>query len=345
MVRIGLAGIGFMGMIHFLAARRLGAAGRVTAIASRDPAKRAGDWRGIRGNFGPEGTQMDLAGVRAHATLDDLLADDNVDLVDLCLPSNQHAEAAIRALQAGKHVLVEKPIALDRRDAEAMVAASTKTGRMLMVAHVLPFFPEFAFARDFVRTGAGGPLLAAHFKRVIAKPDWTAGRDDAATHGSPVLDLHIHDIHFIGLVCGVPTAVRATGVTDSHGVVQHVQTDYRYPSGKQPACVTCTSGAICMKGRPFQHGFELYFERATLVYESGTLPLTLLDEGGGSQTVALPGGGDPVDAFAAELAAAVGGVASGTVPETLSAALARDALSLCLEEEEAVRTGREVALA
>src|SRR5262245_50750265 len=111
MVRVGIAGVGFMGMIHYLACARLEpSAAKVTAIASRDPKKRAGDWRGIQGNFGPRGEVMDLAGVKAHASLDALVADPNVDLVDICLPTDQHAAAVRLALAAGKHVLVEKPL-------------------------------------------------------------------------------------------------------------------------------------------------------------------------------------------------------------------------------------------
>src|ERR1700730_17084205 len=107
MVRIGIVGVGFMGMIHFLAARKLKGA-RVTAICSRDPKKLAGDWRGIRGNFGPVGEQIDLSKVHKYADLDSLLADPEIDLIDVCNPTEQHAPTAIKALKAGKHVLVEK---------------------------------------------------------------------------------------------------------------------------------------------------------------------------------------------------------------------------------------------
>src|SRR5437764_943459 len=106
MIRIGLVGIGFMGMIHYLGARKLKGA-RVTALCSRDPKKLAGDWRGIQGNFGPPGEKMDLSRVKKYARLDDLLADPDVDLIDVCTPTNVHAPAATAALRAGKHVLVE----------------------------------------------------------------------------------------------------------------------------------------------------------------------------------------------------------------------------------------------
>src|SRR3954451_5333793 len=156
-VGIGIVGIGFMGMIQYLAARKLGG-GRVAALCSRDPKKLAGDWTAIQGNFGPRGTEMDLSGVAGYADVGGLLADPAVALVDLCVPNDEHARLAIRALEAGKHVLVEKPIALTTADADAMLDASRGSGKMLMVAHVLPFFPEFAFAREAVDSGRYGAL-------------------------------------------------------------------------------------------------------------------------------------------------------------------------------------------
>src|SRR5262249_14214000 len=141
MIRIGIVSIGFMGMIHYLAAQKLRDA-KVTALCSRDPKKLAGDWRGIQGNFGPPGQQMDLGNIKKYERLSDLLADPEIDLIDVCNPTNLHPETALAALQSGKHVLVEKAIALEAKDAEAMVKAAKKARKLLMVAHVLPFFPE-----------------------------------------------------------------------------------------------------------------------------------------------------------------------------------------------------------
>ena len=92
MVRIGLVGIGFMGMIHFLAARKLKGA-QVTALCSRDPRKLAGDWTSIQGNFGPRGEQMDLSHLARYSDYSQLLADPAVDLIDLCVPNDDHARS------------------------------------------------------------------------------------------------------------------------------------------------------------------------------------------------------------------------------------------------------------
>jgi predicted dehydrogenase len=341
MVRIGIVGLGFMGMIHYLAAAGV-RGGRVTALCSRDPKKLAGDWRGIRGNFGPPGARMDLGKVQRYSSLDALLADPDVDLIDVCTPTHLHADMALRALGAGKHVLVEKAIALEPRDADLMVKTAAEAGKLLMVAHVLPFIPEFAFAYQAIRGGDHGKLLGGHFKRVISKPDWSDEIADASKTGGPAVDLHVHDTHFLGLAAGVPARVFSSGVVEADGAVSYLTTQYLYGEGG-PA-LSCSSGAVAMGGRPFVHGFEIYLERATLVFESGATPLTLLTADGKVKVPKLKGGTDPVAGFTAEIQAAVDGVAAGKEPELLGGKLARDALVMCHKEIQSVRSGKPVAV-
>src|SRR4051794_39383362 len=223
MVRIGIVGIGFMGRIHYLASQRLTGA-KLTAVCSRDPTKLAGDWRNTRGNFGPEPGHVDLTGVKKYATYEQLLADPEIDLIDVCTVTDQHTPMALAALKAGKHVLVEKAIALTTDDADAMLAAARKAGKLLMVAHVLPFFPEFRFAADAVRSGQYGKLLGGHLTRVISRPDWSADMADAAKTGGPAVDLHIHDTHFVGLIAGVPKRVHSVGTVAQNGAVEYLTT-------------------------------------------------------------------------------------------------------------------------
>ena len=352
MVRIGIVGIGFMGRIHFLAMQHVKNA-KVVAVCSRDPAKLAGDWTNTRGNFGPEPGHVDLSGIKKYETLDAMLADPEIDLIDICNPTNLHPETAFAALKAGKHVLVEKAIALLPEQADAMLASANQAGKLLMVAHVLPFFPEFAFAADAVRSGKHGKLIGAHFKRVIAKPDWSADIADAAKTGGPAVDLHIHDTHFIGLLCGVPKQVFSVGTVDTtiqecgypSGWVEQVTVTYlttSYLYGPGGPAVTCSSGAVAMSGRSFVHGFEIYLERATIILDSGGTPLTVFTNDGKATHPEIPGGGDPIAAFTNEIQAAVDGIQAGKEPDLLSGKLARDALVMCHKEIESVKTGRAV---
>lgn len=346
MIRIGIVGIGFMGMTHFEGARKLKGA-RVSAIATRDPKKLAGDWTGIQGNFGPRGGKVDLSKVKKFADYQTLLADPDIDLVDICLPNDQHEQAVLDALSAGKHTIVEKAIALDLKAAERMVAAAAKAKRLLMVAHVLPFFPEFRFAAECIQSGKYGKLRSAHFRRVISKPDWSQDMADIRKTGGPGIDLHIHDNHFIGLTCGVPKAVFSRGILE-HGFMQYASTQYLYDDPEK--VVSCITGGISAPGLAFAHGYEINLERATLLYEYNTLggqpvlnrPLTLLTADGKVSHPKLKGGTEWCAAFTAELQAAADGVAAGKAPELLAGTLARDALKLCYLEAKSIASGKPV---
>jgi predicted dehydrogenase len=339
MVRIGIVGLGFMGRIHYLASQKLQGA-QVTAVCSRDALKLSGDWRNTRGNFGPEPGVVDLKNIKKYESYEELLADPEIDLIDICNPTNLHPEFAIKALQAGKHVLVEKAIALTPEDADAMVAAAKQSGKLLMVAHVLPFFAEFTYAADVILNKRYGKLIAAHFQRVIAQPDWSADIGDASKTGGPAVDLHVHDTHFIGLVAGVPKQVFSVG--QMHGnSVDYLTTSYIY--GEGGPTVTCSSGAVS-PGRAFMHGYEIYLEQATLAYSSAGIKLTVHEKTGKTFHPDLSAGGDEIAAFTREIQTAVEGARNGEMPALLSGQLARDALVMCHKECESVRTGRPVAM-
>ena len=128
MIRVGIAGIGFMGRIHFLASQKLRGA-KVAAVCSRDPAKRAGDWTHTRGNFGPEPGRVDLTGIKTYADAEEMLADPDIDLVDICTPSGLHFEQTRAALRAGKHIVCEKPIAGSLAEIDTLIEEERKAGR------------------------------------------------------------------------------------------------------------------------------------------------------------------------------------------------------------------------
>lgn len=357
MVRVGLVGVGFMGWIHYLAYQRLAAAGgsegdaavKFAAVCSRSEKRLAGDWTGIQGNFGPPGRQIDLAGVSKYRSLEDLLQDPEIDLVDLCLPPDLHADAAVKAFQAGKHVLVEKPIALRPEEAERMVAAAKAAGKMLLVAHVLPYFPEYRYALEAIRSGRFGKFQGGIFKRCISEPTWIPDFFDANKTGGPVVDLHIHDAHFIQLAAGAPLEVASRGRLRGD-VVEWITSQFTFAD---PAVqVLAISGVRPQQGRPFTHGFEIHLEKATLLYESAVLagqsegtgiPLTVLGPDGLAERPAL-GDGDPILAFALELQDAANAVAEGRPNPTLDGGIARDALVLCHRQTASVQSGKPVAV-
>jgi predicted dehydrogenase len=346
MIRVGIAGIGFMGMIHYLAYRKIRGV-KVAALCEQDAKRLAGDWRTIKGNFGPPGEMMDLSGIARYADLDEMIADPNLDAIDCCLPPSWHAKATIAALRAGKHVFCEKPIALQPADANRMVRAARQSGKLLLIGHVLPFFPEYRFAYQAIKGGKYGRLLGGHFKRVISDPTWLPDFYNPRKVGGPMLDLHVHDAHFIRLTFGMPKAVHSTG-TMCGEVVERFATQFLYDP---PRMVTATSGVINQQGRPFTHAYEIYLEGATLFFDYTALPkvgdaatpLTVLLGNGKVERPKL-GAGDPVDAFVAELTEVVCAIRANKPSPLLAGELARDALVLCQKQTESVLRGRTVKM-
>src|SRR5215212_3928940 len=111
-MKIAVLGLGFMGSMHVRALRELPGV-ELAAVYSSDPRKLSGDLTAIQGNLGGPGERLDFSRLKQYSDIPQLLADPGIDAVDLCLPTYLHEDVAIAALRAGKHVLVEKPMALD----------------------------------------------------------------------------------------------------------------------------------------------------------------------------------------------------------------------------------------
>ena len=337
MLKVGISGIGFMGMIHYLAYQKVPNV-KVVAFCEKIPERLAGDWTSIKGNFGPRGTMMDMSPFATYSELDDMIADENVNMIDLCLPPNQHAPAAIKCLEGGKHVFCEKPISLVAADGAAMVAAAAKAGKQLNIGHVLPFFTAYKYILDAQADGRWGKVLGGNFTRVISDPNWLPHYYDMGICGGPMLDLHIHDAHFIRVMFGKPTAVEGLG--RCRGDVPEYFT-VQYTFGDPDLVVSSTSGVIKQQGRPFMAGFEVHFEKATVCCNN--MPMTVYHEDGSVEVPELPDTGD-TGPFTAELTEATSAIMEGRKSAILGGELAADALEICHKEIESILTKQRVYL-
>ncbi|MEM9409681.1 MAG: Gfo/Idh/MocA family oxidoreductase [Planctomycetota bacterium] len=345
MIKVGIAGIGFMGWIHWLAYQQIPGV-QVVAICEHDPVKRSGDWTSIQGNFGPRGEVVDLNDVESFDDLESLCASE-VDLVDICLPPSVHSSTIALAARHGKHVFCEKPLALNVDDCHAAVDACRASEKLLFVGHVLPFFPEFLAARKIISQGEYGGLVSASFKRIVSEPTWLPDFFDPNKIGGPLYDLHVHDTHFIRLLAGMPKSVYARGQM-RNGLVSFCDSIFEFDQSGIHA--TATSGIIDQQGRPFTHGFEIRLTQATLQFEYASLnsgdelmPLKILTNDGRCVPVPLKGG-DPVDAFVAEIREVISCIQSDQPSAILSGDLAMDAIRICDSISSSVRTGQRIMI-
>jgi predicted dehydrogenase len=345
MVNVGIAGIGFMGMIHYLTYQKTPGV-RVQALAELDQKRLTGDWRGIKGNFGPAGEMMDLSGISTYSQLEEMLADPSLDLIDICLPPSLHADYTVKALESGKHVFCEKPMALTVPETRRMVEAAEKGGKLLMIGHVLPLFPEYNLAYEAAGSGKYGKLLGGSFKRVISDPQWLPNYYDPAKIGGPMLDLHIHDAHFIRLLFGMPKTVTTQGRLRGE-VIEYCNTQFGFEDSA--LAVNATTGVIYQQGRSFTHGYEIHFEQATITFEFAVvedqpvvlMPCTILPSEGQVTRPEL-GSGDPVDAFKIEMMEVLKSLETGQPSEFLTADLAQDAIVLCHKQTESIKCRQTV---
>src|SRR6201991_49762 len=146
-LRVAIAGTGFIGAVHARSARLAGAS--LVGVAASTPE------RGRR-------AAAALGAERAFETADELVTADDVDVVHICTPNNLHVRLAEAALAAGKHVILEKPIAMDALSAQELSDAATASGRIAAVPFVYRYYPTVREARERVRTGETGALRLIH---------------------------------------------------------------------------------------------------------------------------------------------------------------------------------------
>lgn len=345
-MRAAIVGVGFMGWIHYLAYQRSKCA-ELVGFASRDPKKRTGDWTGIQGNFGPPSEHISVEGLTIYQSLDEVLADERIDLVDICTPPHLHVQQVLQCFEAGKHVLCEKPLALNGDDALKLVSAAEKAGKLLLVGHVLPFMSEFKYLADSAADGRFGKLLGLNVMRTIGPVDWNPDFYNPEKVGGPLVDLHVHDTHLVRLLFGMPKQLHSIGRMHQ-GTPQFFETIFQFDD--KDLVVGARGGVINQHGRPFTHGFEAHFENATVQFESAAvadqaevMPLKVLRADGSVDRPQL-GSGDPVDAFVDEIDAAAKAVSGQPALPALKGELAADALVISQKIAESVSIGATVSL-
>jgi predicted dehydrogenase len=215
MVNLGIAGTGYIGRVHLEAAREVSAA-RVLAVATLEAEE-------IRATF-PD--------LQIYPTYRELFRDERLDAVILCLPTHLHEAATVEAAGRGLHILCEKPMGLDAASAERMLQAAQASDRILMVAHVLRFWPQYARIKELIEAGEIGAVHSVTARRLAKYPPWSGWFRDPAKSGGCLLDLQIHDVDFVHWILGHPQSVYTVGIQAPTGSWDHVHTTLAYPQAQ-----------------------------------------------------------------------------------------------------------------
>jgi predicted dehydrogenase len=276
-------------------------------------------------------------GAAALAGLDELI-DAGIDVVSICTPSPTHAALAIQALDAGLHVLCEKPIARSLADGRRLVTAAQTSSGLLMIGHVSRFEPEHRLAKQLADAGQLGPIQMMSHSMTTAMPGWSevGWLADTELSGGPLVDLAVHSFDFLAWISGaIPVRVHAVGADTAAGPSTYALVTIRYDSGA--IALVETSWA-----HPVSHGFKLATE---IIGTDGRVSWTYDDIVGGMvhfadrPSVAL----EPLSdrGFRAEVRAFVDAVRSGQ-PSPVPAYEGLTALRTALAAHESLRTGEMV---
>jgi predicted dehydrogenase len=335
-LRIGIVGAGGMGTRHAAAWSRVPGV-TVTGVAdiNHEKARKLA-------------SQHDAVGHdSASALLDD--ANANVDIISMCVPTSLHRELCVEALQAGKHVFCEKPMALTVADCDAMIAAAKAAGKLLSIGQVVRFFPEYANAKRLIDSGAVGKPAVVRVRRGGGFPhtdtNWFA---DPAQSGGVVYDLLVHEFDWLLWCFGPVKRVYARSLTERMAAGEFGQLDYALVTLRHESGVVSHAEGTWADPGGFATSFEVAGDGGLLSHDSRkATPLvrSLRREGQVGPGVPLPS--SPLAAhdnpYYREIAAFAKSVREGT-PLAVTAEEGRAAIAVAQAAAESARTGQAVEL-
>ncbi len=250
MLKIGLLGAGMIGNTHIdgLLSMKSKIA-QYTAVCDIDAAK--------RNDFAKK------YNLRAFADLDEMLANPDIDIVDLCLPSFMHEQFAIRIAKAKKHLLIEKPIAFTLEAAHNIFTVARENGIRIMVAQVIRFWPEYAKIKEICDSGALGDIVTVYAGRLGQMVTWVNWYKDPAKSGETLMNLTQHDIDFLHYLLGKPVSVYSAGTRDANNNYNDVMNIFRFECGTN----AMVDGSLSMTaGYPFTMRMRVLGTKGTLEF-------------------------------------------------------------------------------
>jgi predicted dehydrogenase len=275
MLKAGLYGFGGIAQAHKMAYEKLAAGGvpvQLVAACDIDP-KRFESKAKINIDFKSDAKEVTI---NTYPCIEDMLAKEELDIVDICLPTFLHADAAVEMLKRGYHVISEKPMALNRGECEKMLDAERTYKGKLMIGQCMRFRREYLYVKDLIDNNTYGKVISAYFNRLSNPPIWAWDNwfMDPARSGGCMLDMHIHDADMVRFLFGEPSSVSCAS-RDLQSKYDSNFTRFIFGDGKTVVAVGDWSHPPHLN---FHQEYRLAFEKATVVYD-GTANTVLLYEG------------------------------------------------------------------
>ena len=338
MLKVGIVGLGFMGKMHYCCYNAMDNV-QITAVCDAD-AEQLKNTSGVSGNISGAEQELDFSDKQLFSDLTSMLAEADLDAVSIASPTFLHVSQTIEALNSGKNVLCEKPMALNYSDCLKMVETAERTGKCLQIGHCIRFWPEYVQAKQIIDSEQYGKVLAASFQRLSLTPTWSWDNCflDGNRSGGAMLDLHIHDTDFVQHVFGIPDEVFSRGVIGPSGDYDHTVTQYLYNDQK---VVTAEGGWIMAPEFGFEMSFKIMLEDATLLYSSAQQPTFKICTKEGEMIIPEIEDGD---GYSFEIQHFGDFISGKSVQSVISPEQSADAVKIIEAEKESVRQRTKIQL-
>ena len=280
MLRAALIGFGGIAKAHRKAFAKLEERGIATLVCAHDVNPDAFSKK-ISINIDSEAVSLDEH-INFYTDLDEMFAKEQVDFVDICVPTFLHSKITCEVLRRGYHVMCEKPMSLYYGDCVEMMRAAEESGRELMIGQCLRFYPAFDYIKAAIEDGRFGKVTGGFFLRLSQPPvwGWENWFMDPERSGGCLTDLHVHDVDIIRYLFGEPDAIscRASNTVCRHDTVH---TSFFY--GNTPI----TAIGDWATGTPFHANCRVEFERATVTLEGSGKMTVYPKDGAEPYTISL----------------------------------------------------------
>lgn len=203
-----------------------------------------------------------------YTDFDEMLKNERIDILDICLPTYLHAEFAIKAMNMGINVICEKPVSVNAADVARVYSTAKSNNVKFMVAQVLRFWPEYSIIKEIYDTGKYGRLLSGHMGRLGVRPKWSWDdwMMDENRSGLVPFDLHIHDLDFIVYAFGKPKEFKDYRARSENQ--DYINSIYEYDG-----FFITTEAAWYDAPYPFAANFRFQFEKALAVFENDEMTI------------------------------------------------------------------------
>lgn len=333
MIKTAILGTGFIGNAHATAYKNMKNAELIAIVDINEE----------------KGTKAaEEFGCKYYSDAEEMLQTEDVDVIDICLPTFLHEQFILLAAKYKKNILCEKPVTLSVESMDRILAAVKEAGVRFMVAQAVRFWPEYIKIKEMYDAGEFGDVRMVYANRIAQHPNWTQWHRDPKNSGGGLFDLHLHDIDFLQYLFGDVKSVYAVGKASETGCWNHVMTTLKFKNGKYATA----EGIFDMtENYPFTMTFRIVGETKTVDY-SMVAGFNLEDVGSAKRAAMLYENGqepkkldiDEKDAYQIELEYFIDCLESGKPFDVITPEDSRHVIEIISAIQQSLETGTVVEL-